>query len=482
MKKLRFVVLSVVSLLVLIDSSWGICRAASTTSQNAFLALPGQRIFLKGDSITKGFAFGNYVNPSPLRTIYGIANILLKDNVKHPPRMSHLSWIWQGLNPDGSPKTVDSLAGEIQVNIRDGELRPGDWMVYEDAGGLDNFVHPAPNPNSKDMYRRYREALREMVLEAQGTIGRDHIRFMTMFDYQPKVPWSAWDAPLDDGAHTGNDAIRDEAAALGVRVIDMNRIMDRTEEYIEAEQWGRLVGSDGIHPNVYGNFVMALAVLQSLEFDIEHCKLDGLYAHLRHPKMGGDAETIWGFARNPNDVERINILEKLRTIVVQETSRAPAGSAETEETTERSPKFYPTAHTFRRLRLHGRILDHPATQPAGTDKPVSYEIGKFFQLDKETALLVTSMREQGGHDFEIGNDAFIFKNLSDIAPASAIPINRLDSNYVTRAGKNATLAKYAVNGIIVPLGAKLKDGAPIPQRARDFCFQQPYRSRRTDPK
>ena len=444
--------------------------AASPTAEDSFLALPGQRLFLKGDSITKGYGFGNYTNESPLRTIYGIANILLKDNLPHPPPMNALAGVWEGLNPDGTPKTVDSLAGEIQVNIRSGDLRPGDWLIYEDAGGLDNFVHPAPYPNTNHIYRRYREALRDMVLEAQGTIDREHIRFMTMFDYQPTVPWSAWDAPLDDGVRSGNDAIRDEAAALGVRVIDMNRIMDRAEEYIEAQKWGRLVGRDGIHPNIYGNFIMTLAILESLGANIAQWKLDGLFTHFRHPAAGGDVETVWGFSKDPTDTERIKMLEDLRRIVVQETKHGADVSAKAVESNDLHPKFYPTAHTFRRMLRHGRVLDHPTTQPVGTDKPASYEIGKIFQLDQETALLVASLREQGGHDFEIGNDGFIFRKLSEIVPARAFPINRLETNYTTRAGQEAVLAKYGVNGIIIPLGAKLENGAPHPAAGTGFLL------------
>src|SRR4249919_1317580 len=81
--------------------------------QNAFTVLPGQRIVLNGDSIVKGYGFGNYTNPSPLRTLYGIANILLKDNLSHPPTVKPLPVVWEGLNPDGSAKTVDTMAGEI---------------------------------------------------------------------------------------------------------------------------------------------------------------------------------------------------------------------------------------------------------------------------------------------------------------------------------------------------------------------------------
>jgi hypothetical protein len=86
------------------------------------------------------------------------------------------------------------------------------------------------------MYARYRKSLRDMIHEAENTIGRDHILLMTMFDYEPsaRCRWCRWDAPLDDGRHSGNDAIRDEAIAQGVQFIDMNRIMDAANSHTAA--------------------------------------------------------------------------------------------------------------------------------------------------------------------------------------------------------------------------------------------------------
>ena len=125
-----------------------------------------------------------------------------------------------------------------------------------------------------------------MLLEAKTCIGLDQVRCMTMFDYDPKYPWCKWDAPLDDGVHTGNDAIRDEADALDVRWIDMNRIMDRAQDYVVTRGWGRVVGPDGIHPNVYGNFVMTLAILDSMGADIGLWKIDGSLPASAIPKAG----------------------------------------------------------------------------------------------------------------------------------------------------------------------------------------------------
>src|SRR5262249_33435092 len=103
--------------------------------------------------------------------------------------------------------------------------------------------------------------------------------------------------------------------------------------------------------------------------------------------------------------------------------------------------------------------------------PAVYELGKLYQLDRDHAMLVASMREQGGHDFEIGNNAFIFKELKDIDEAKAIPINRLDANYRLKTnGAPAIQARYPVSGAFVPLGAKLADGTPHPGAGTGFLF------------
>jgi hypothetical protein len=130
-----------------------------------------------------------------------------------------------------------------------------------------------------------------------------------------------------------------------------------------------------------------------------------------------------------------------------------------------------TGHTFTRLVQHGKILDHPAIQPENTTRPVSYELGSMFQLDRDHCLLVASLREQGGHDFEVGNDGFVFQHLKEIVPQRAIPINRLDPNYRLKSGKEkSVLGKFPAIGGFVPLGATLADGSPHPAAGTGFLF------------
>jgi hypothetical protein len=445
----------------LLVSALEACAEKVKFNEPDFLLLPGQRLLLKGDSIVKGYAFGNYTNSSPLRTLYGIASVLLKENLPFPPQAGLLPPVWAGLDSNGIPVTVDTLGGEIQVNIRKGDLRPGDWLIYEDAGELDKVVHPPPWPSATNMYQKQREAIRTLVLEAENCIGREHVRLMTMFDYDPKYPLCKWDEPLDDHQHSGNDAIRDEAAALGVGVIDMNEIMDQAEAYIVGSGWGRLVGADGIHPNVYGNCVMSMAILRALGADLAQWSLKEAGKHFLHPAAGGDVEEVWGFVKDPSDRERLEILKDLRGIVAKSVKpNAPV-----------TRKDIPSAgHTFTALHRHGRILAQPLVQPEGTTKPCSYELGKLFQLDHTNVLLIASLREQGGHDFEVGNDGFVFQRLSDIVPDRAFPVNRLEPDFKLPDQQKSVLAKFPVNGAFMPRGALLANGRLHPAGGTGFLL------------
>ncbi|MBL9216268.1 MAG: SMP-30/gluconolactonase/LRE family protein [Opitutaceae bacterium] len=317
-------------LLLLALAGAGAAPAAPEPATGGLVVPAGGRIRLLGDSIVRGYGFGNYTDPSPLRTIQGIARLLLADNVPYPVDIDRLPRLWQGFNPDGTPVTIATLGDEVRGSLRSGELRPDDWLVYEDAGEINMIQHPAPWPSARDMYGRNRAALRSLLEAARAAGMQERVLLMTMFDYQPNHAWSEWDAPLDDGVHSGNDSIRDEAAAQGARVVDLNRIMDRAHDHVTAAGWGRMVGPDGIHPNVYGNYVMALSILGTLGAEIGSWKLDRLQRHFLHPAAGGDVERVWGFTRDPSDDERVRLLRELQAIVVGELSGLPTARRLTE--------------------------------------------------------------------------------------------------------------------------------------------------------
>ena len=85
-------------------------RTSRTGMRSSSRFFRDKRILLNGDSISKGYAFGNYTDPSPLRTLYGMAEILMKDNLDRPAEWNNLPGVWEGIDPDGTPKTVDTLA------------------------------------------------------------------------------------------------------------------------------------------------------------------------------------------------------------------------------------------------------------------------------------------------------------------------------------------------------------------------------------
>ena len=73
------------------------------------------------------------------------------------------------------------------------------------------------------------------------------------------------------------------------------------------------------------------------------------------------------------------------------------------------------------------------------------------------------MDQQGGHDFCVGNDTFIFQKLADIKPENVIPLNWPDPDYpLKHSSGTAYLAKFPVTGGFVPRGAKLSNGKPHP--------------------
>ena len=154
----------------------------------AFSRCGVKRSCSRGTASRADTAFGNYTDPSPLRTIPGIGPFCSRTISSHPPAFETVPNIWQGLRPDGTPKTVDTLAAELDGNIRQGSIATGDWLIYEDAGEVNRGIHPAPWPLEKGVYLNYRQSLRDMVHAVEDVVDRSHIVFMTMFDYDPRSP------------------------------------------------------------------------------------------------------------------------------------------------------------------------------------------------------------------------------------------------------------------------------------------------------
>ena len=110
------------------------------------------------------------------------------------------------------------------------------------------------------------------------------------------------------------------------------------------------------------------------------------------------------------------------------------------------------------IHQHGQILSRPVKPTEGTTHDVAYELGYCFQLDRDHCLLVASLDEQGGGDKCVGNDAYVFSSVKEIAPERAMPLNRPDPKFRLRSGNTAWMAKYPASGAFLPLGRERKNG------------------------
>src|SRR3989442_13982384 len=90
--------------LALLAPSWSQDTRRVGTPARELRPLPGQRILFNGDSIFRGYGFGNYTDPSPLRTVHGIVQLLRKASAVRPSETVWLPGVWTGVNPDGTPR------------------------------------------------------------------------------------------------------------------------------------------------------------------------------------------------------------------------------------------------------------------------------------------------------------------------------------------------------------------------------------------
>jgi hypothetical protein len=287
---------------VVVGSLVAACTGTAGAAPEALDLPAGATVHFFGDSIFKGWGFGKYDEPSPLCRIQDICTLLARDNLTAPPRISRLA-----------PRAVEDgkRYGEepgalVKARIGEGEIGPDDWIVYEDAG---------PHGAS---YHDYRRKLAGICQAAAGANRR--VILMTMFDYRPSIPDSAYDAPTRDvPGRSINDAIRDEAAAQRVACLDMNGFMDRLQEALQGQGWGSTCHRDGIHPNVFGNLLMAFVLLRALGAEVADWKLDAVEARFRHPATGGDvpAMTAWTWPRDPSDEDRRVLVGAIRRIAVE---------------------------------------------------------------------------------------------------------------------------------------------------------------------
>ncbi len=147
----------------------------------------------------------------------------------------------------------------------------------------------------------------------------------------------------------------------------------------------------------------------------------------------------------------------------------PGGSSRSAGTT--TPKTAATGAL--QMTLGPADVAVPPSEPAG--EIWRYGIGLIVQVAPEKAAVLCNIKGKRGRDFEAGNDAFVFGDLSEVQASEAIPIARNhdeDNPNSSPAGQPAIMVKYPIRGGFVPLGAKLEDGSPHPHAGTGFGFSQ----------
>ena len=259
----------------------------------------GATVHFLGDSIFKGWGFHQYDYPSDLCRVQDICTLLLSENVESPVTINRV--YREGENLGMTPWAV------VTKLVGTGEIGPNDWVIYEDAADA-------------RLYRDYRTELDLIHNAAQGD-GRTVI-FMTMFDYAAGgATFNQYDRPTDDvPVKTINDAIRDAGVALGNEVIDMNAMMDGYRAYLTGNGWGSPVFYDdgGVHPNVYGNAMMAFRLLRTMGYDIDDWDITAVEDQFMHPSAGGDVSDMtlypWQWPNDPTDAQRRVLVQTALTM------------------------------------------------------------------------------------------------------------------------------------------------------------------------
>ena len=199
---------------------------------------------------------------------------------------------------------------------------------------------------------------------------------MTMFDYDPRSPRCRWDAPLDmDGPHRERRDPRRSVRAGDSR--------DRHERHHGCRR--RLPSPKGLGParRPRRHSPQRLRQLRrwlwrsSANWVPTDRRLEARsslppYSHPK--KRGATWRPMWGFTRDPDDRQRIEILSRPagdRRARIKQASRPARGHAGFQ------------MRTGRAIRRHGRLLGDAARQPEGTSRPAIYEVGKLFQLDRQ---------------------------------------------------------------------------------------------------
>ena len=200
----------------------------------------GPLLFMVGDSIVQGHAFGTFAfDPQREWSVF-----------QHPDRLfcrlaADAGSPWRAafggvFSPAQLPKAIGRT------------LRPGDVVLYQDWGW---------RPAGYDAALWAFAAIAGLTAEFPGVrcaLMTGHARPGTPAAFDP-------DAPCADTPLTANDAARAAAGRTGAEVLDAAAVLPVAEAAMAATLGGSLYGADGVHLNVYGNLFLAGWLLRRMD-------------------------------------------------------------------------------------------------------------------------------------------------------------------------------------------------------------------------
>lgn len=230
----------------------GIFRAARQAMTVRERATFGTLIHFYGDSIMRGFGFHDYAHPSFLNRIPDTVGVLLKASGLTPATVA-----------PRYPGTQDP--GAIWADVYLGLVRPGDSVVWEDAG--QHF-------DDLEAYRKWVELVSFAAFSGKkpqdGKPGAEvRLVFTTTADYDPPPAYynSQYSIPVGKSDRSINDVIRSEAGRSGALLLEWKALMDRA--LVLVQPYGvPLMHPDGVHPNHFGNYLYAASLLHLLGYPV----------------------------------------------------------------------------------------------------------------------------------------------------------------------------------------------------------------------
>lgn len=198
-----------------------------------------------GDSISRGGGNGRFESVRPLNRIQDIAQKYIADQGIGKNEI-YFRYAWS-LAPQGM---ANDLRKAMADDLRNGIIRKGDVVLFEDAG---------PHQNNIEKRSTY---LKEMIAIFKNS--GVPLVFTTMFDYSPPVAYfnSYYDQPISDNESMNRLVVRLADACCDV--LDWNAQMDNLSNRISIRHGIYPTHPDGVHPNIIGNLLLAKATLNYL--------------------------------------------------------------------------------------------------------------------------------------------------------------------------------------------------------------------------